>query len=612
MQSMPLTAVARRRLSWLFFLVAAVVVAAPAGALAADPKIEKEAQALQKKAIEEDNLNVNYAAAVKKLQTAIAKCDGDKCNSSLKASLLRDLGAMQILNGGVDEGKASFAAALALDPSVDLDPAYKNPQLEGIFAEVKKKGGGAAAGGGAPLKAGPQPSGDFVHSPPTEALVRTPLPVYVEYSGTEELSRVTVKYKGFGVPDWRTIELKKGDSGFGALIPCKDVTQGMMQYYIQGFNSGNDPVATSGTKSKPFTVPVNAQISGPAPSLPGEEPPAQCQDSGECPPDFPGCGGNKKKGGDDCAKDSECDSNSCVDDKCVDKKAVGDDCAKDDECNSGTCSSGKCAGKKAEGEECEADEDCDSGHCKDDKCTASSSSGGKLKRVWIGLGVQFDFYFLPGADNVCKVNDKTGNPTNSSGYFCLDPKSGAAFPNNGIPALGFKAGSSAANDAIVPNAGDQVIGGVSPLHNVRLLATFDYALNQNMMIGARAGYVLGTAPTSAAFAPIHLEARFTYLFGKNALTHFFAPYAFLGVGAGEFDAHVPVTVHLTTSSGDQKGSENAWITAGPVFFAVGGGFRFGLTRGLALTAGIKFEGAIGGAAGFLPGIAPELGIQVGF
>src|SRR6185437_6512639 len=166
---------------------------------------------------------------------------------------------------------------------------------------------------------------------------------------------------------------------------------------IQGFNSGNDPVATSGTKGKPFTVPVNAQISGPAPSLPGEEPPAQCQDGGE-----------------DCGKDSDCDSNSCMDDKCVDKKAVGDDCSKDDECNSGTCSSGKCAGKKAEGEDCEADEDCDSGHCKDDKCTASSSSSGKLKRVWIGLGVQFDFYFLPGADNVCKVVDKTGNPTNSA------------------------------------------------------------------------------------------------------------------------------------------------------------------------------------------------------
>ena len=143
MHRISLTPVARRRLSWIvclaFFLVGIAGVAAPSVALAADPKIEKEAQALQKKAIEEDNLNVNYAGAVKKLQSAVTKCDGDKCNSSLKASLLRDLGAMQVLNGNVDEGKASFGQAIGMDSSIDLDPAYKNPQLEGIWSDVKKK-----------------------------------------------------------------------------------------------------------------------------------------------------------------------------------------------------------------------------------------------------------------------------------------------------------------------------------------------------------------------------------------------------------------------------------------------------------------------------------------
>jgi hypothetical protein len=47
-----LTAVARRRLSWIVFVVVAIVAAMPTGALAADPKVEKVAQALEKKAIE--------------------------------------------------------------------------------------------------------------------------------------------------------------------------------------------------------------------------------------------------------------------------------------------------------------------------------------------------------------------------------------------------------------------------------------------------------------------------------------------------------------------------------------------------------------------------------
>jgi hypothetical protein len=600
-----LTAAARRRLSWIFFVVAGVLVMGARGAAAADPKVEKEAQALQKKAIEEDNLNVNYSGAVKKLQSAIAKCDGDKCSSAIKASLLRDLGAMQILNGGVDDGKASFGQAIGMEASIELDPAYKNPQLEGIWAEVKKKGGGPAA----PVKAGPEPTGDFTHTPPTEALVRTPLPVYVEYAGSEELTRVTVKYKGFGQPDWKTIELKKTDSGFGALIPCKDATQGLMQYYVQGFNGQNDPVATSGTRSKPFTVPVNQQITGPNPSLPGEEPPAQCADTGECPPGFPGCGGKKKASGEDCAKDDDCDSNSCTDDKCADKKAAGDDCQKDDECNSGSCSSGKCAGKKAEGEDCEADEDCDSDRCKEGKCSASASSS-KAPKVWLGLSVQADWYALPGQSDACIVNSASSNP-----YACVDPSSGNAFPQSGLKSqtlggMSFPTLSPLAlNNDIATGVGDQVVGGFK-LANFRIMVSLDYALGKNVLLGLRGGYVFNTDPTSSAFAPLHLEGRLTYLFGKDAVAKKgISPMLFAGLGAGEFDAFVPVDVTLKDGRG--PATENAWITAGPVFFSVGGGARLLLSTKVAATAALKFEGAFGGSAGFLPGVAPELGIQFG-
>ncbi|HEX3770292.1 MAG TPA: hypothetical protein VHV30_05485 [Polyangiaceae bacterium] len=591
-------------MSWIFFVVAGILIVTARGASAADSKVEKEAQALQKKAIEEDNLNVNYAGAVKKLQTAIAKCDGDKCSSNVKATLLRDLGAMQVLNGAVDEGKASFGQALGMDSSIDLDPAYKNPQLEGIWAEVKKKGGGAAA---APVKAGPQPTGDFSCTPPTEALVRTPLPIYVEYTGSEELARVTVKYKGFGQGDWKTIELKKsGDSGYGALIPCKDATQGLMSFYVQGFNGQNDPVANSGTRSKPFTVPVNTQITGPNPSLPGEEPPEQCQDTGECPPGFPGCGSKKKASGEECAKDDDCDSNSCVDEKCADKKSTGDDCTKDEECSSGSCSSGKCAGKKAEGDDCESDEDCDSNRCKENKCTAGA--GNKSPKVWLGISVQADWYALPGQNDACFVSS-------ASPYACVDPSSGSAFPQSGLRSqtvngMNFPTLSPLAlNQDIAQGIGDQVVGGFK-LSNFRVMLSLDYALGKNVLLGLRGGYVFNTDPSSSAFAPIHLEGRLTYLFGKDAVSKKgITPMLFAGVGAGEFDAFVPVDVTLRDGRG--PATENAWLTAGPGFFSVGGGARLLLSTKVAAMAALTFEGGFGGAAGFLPGVAPELGIQFG-
>jgi hypothetical protein len=592
-QRIDLYAAARRHLSSLLLVVASVLGAVPA--LAADAKIEKEALALQKKAIEEDNLNVNYGGAAKKLQTAITKCDGDKCSSSTKASLFRDLGAMQILNGSVDDGKASFSQAIGMDSSIDLDPAYKNPQLDAIWSDVKKHGGSPA--GGKPAKIGPQPTGDFTHTPVTEARVRTPLPIYVEYGGDEELARVSAKYKAFGMTEWKTLDLKKLDNGFGAMIPCKDVSLGVMKYYIQGFNGQNDPVAKSGARNKPFSVAVTAQISGEAAALPDQDPPEQCADTGECPPDFPGCGGKKKSEGDDCSKSSDCSSNSCVDEKCVDKKATGDDCGSDSECTSGTCSSGKCAGKKTEGDDCDSDEDCDSNRCKEGKCTAGAGAG-KASKVWIGVSLQADIVFLPAGNDVCLVDPNTGIPTNTAGYACVDPNTGVRFPNDAATAK-----------LLTPGSADQVVGGLK-LGNVRLLASLDYALNKNMLLGARAGYVLRTDPASPAFpAPIHLEARFTYVVGHDAVNKKgLSPMVFLGAGAGEFDAFVPVTVNGT---GGRTGTENAFVTAGPVFMAVGGGARLLIGQKVALTAALKFQAAFGGTAGFLPGIAPEVGIQFG-
>jgi hypothetical protein len=78
---------------------------------------------------------------------------------------------------------------------------------------------------------------------------------------------------------------------------------------------------------------------------------------------------------------------------------------------------------------------------------------------------------------------------------------------------------------------------------------------------------------------------------------------------GEFDAYVPVTV---VPNAGVSASENAWITAGPVFIAAGPGVRVKLGAKLAGTFAVKAEGAFGGSAGFLAGVAPELGVQLGF
>lgn len=594
-----LAALARRLLPWVVVVIASLL-AAPAWA---DPATEAAAKGLQKKAIEEDFLNLDYASAIKKLQSAAAKCDGDKCSSTVKASVFRDLGAMQVLAGNEGDGRASFAQALSFDSSLDLDPSYKNAQLDAVWNDVKKKGAGGGGGGATPAPpVSAPPAGDFAHTPPTEELVRTPLAVYAEYTGGEALARVIVKYKGAGMTEWKPLELKKsGDTGWAGLVPCKDVTQGTMSYYIQGFNAANDPVATSGSRNKPFSVPVKTQIAGDPPALPGQDPPKQCGElaGAECPPDFPGCS-TKKASGEDCDKNDQCKSNACVGGKCADKKSGGDDCSSDDECASGTCSDSKCAdAKKSEGDDCESGDECDSGSCKEGKCSAGS--GGP--KFFLGISGGIDLYVVPGAQDVCKLNTAgTGPLTSGNPYQCLT-SGGTAFP------AGLGSQAQAVNGAIQAGHSDQVQGGFA--HGpVPILVTADYALNPNMMVGLRLGYEALTIPSGGAFAPFHAEARFTYLIGRDAVSAKIAPMIFAGGGIGEFDSFVPVQVFLNGQPGAQ--SENAWLTAGPVFITAGGGVRVQLAKKWYLPVALRLQGAFGGTAGFLPGVVPEAGIQYGF
>jgi hypothetical protein len=335
--------------------------------------------------------------------------------------------------------------------------------------------------------------------------------------------------------------------------------------------------------------------------------------TGECPPGFPGC--NAKKGvGEDCDKDAQCASNSCVGGKCAEKKSGGEQCQSDDECASGSCSEGQCTeAKKGAGAECESDDQCDSGSCKEGTC----AGGGKREpKLWVGLQIGLDLYLLPGAQDVCKLNTAGTAPlTSGNPYSCVD-SSGNAFPGT--------SGMSAAalNSNIQTGHSDQVQGGLGhgPL---TVSLSLDYALNANMLVGIRAGYEAFTIPTGsglAAFAPLRIEARFTYLIGHDAIHQKVAPMLFVGGGAGEFDASVPVNVFVCPPgsmlpgqcASPQQFSRDAWITAGPAFGAVGGGVRMSIAKRIAATGALKLQGAFGGTAGFLFGVVPELGIQYGF
>ncbi len=564
----------------------AIALAATTPAYAVDAKIEGQAKALQKKAMEDNYLATEYAKAKEQLDKAIALCAGDKCAPAVKATLLRDLATVQFI-GLSDKtgGAASMTEAAKLDPKLELNPDYETKELKQLLADAKKAGAGTGTGTGTGTTPKP-PTGngevesDFELMAVPEQVVRTPLPLAVGYEGDQKLVKVTAHYKGFGMTSYKNLELKKLPDGknWGANVECLDVIQGDFVYYVSGYDAGNDEVATAGTKKDPIHVAVKAAIEGPAPHLPGAQPLAQCPDTGDCPPGFPGC--KKSSGG-----------------GLGDPTAVGDDKA-----------------LKEEGVACESDEQCTSDTCgannDGEKVCLARPAQAKFKRIWIGATVGMNLSFIPSASRVCSLDTDTGRPVDGGNYYCSD--NGKNYPlraNDGDT-------GGEENAKIDPNQKSNSVTGGLAATNFPLLLSGDYAINPNLLVGARLGIVLGGYDATAAksdgkrfaAAPLHIEGRATYLLGKDALMKKgFAPMFFGGLGASTFEPSVPVTVKLTDGT---KISAKAYYMGGPFFVNAGGGGRFAVTESVALTGAVRFNAAFGN--GFLFSATPEIGAQIGF
>ena len=255
-------------------------------ALAADRRVEAAAKTALKRAAD-DYLGTDYAAGAARLQRAIRACGTKKCSTETRALLLRDVGTMQFRVGDLGAARKGWGEALKLDPSLALNPDYETPDLRAAWDDLKGTAPGGSGGGGG--GGAEQPTGDFAHTPAVEQKVNTPLPMYVEYAGTSPVARVIVKYQGAGASAWSRVDLKRLGGGWGAVIPCGDVKLGTMRYWVQGFDDGGDPIASSGDPKHPYTVPIQKDISSEAPHLPGKSAPRACGADNDCPPGMPGC-----------------------------------------------------------------------------------------------------------------------------------------------------------------------------------------------------------------------------------------------------------------------------------------------------------------------------------
>ncbi|HRI67099.1 MAG TPA: hypothetical protein PK156_22795 [Polyangium sp.] len=536
---------------------------------------DKDALKLHDAALDEDYLNLELDKAEKKLKDALKKCGDGGCSPNVVAKLHMGLGT--VLGGGrqnLDGARDEFVLALKADPSAKLNESYTTPELADAFKKAKeiakaskpnKPDDGGGGDGGSDGSDKPKTGGDLTHTPPTEQAVNTPVPVYIEVPEDVTVANVKLKYKPFGATKWQTVDMNRIGKGWGAEIPCTDVTTtGDVKYYIIVTDEAGEQLK-AGTQKEPHRVAIKHEIEGDEPSFPGKKPPTQCEDKSSCPPGLPGCDakGGEKRG----------------------DKGWGSSCDADRECQTGLiCQNGQC----------------EEGQRKSDD---GKSSG---KKNIVGVGAQLDVMWVGTADNVC-----SGEKDN---YYCFYEGTSNRFfgdpivkeGTNGVQS-GFAVGGGrafASYDREITKAGKGAFG-----------------------LGVKVGVAFGGHPDSTtappawpsahgrnphlpivSFPPLHLEARAYYSFAGNTFEQgALRPYGFLGGGFAKVSASVPVTV-CDSLSVDGKSDVSvadrnpdcsnvvnakdrkldAYQISGLNFISFGAGMTYGITPTFGINAELKF------------------------
>lgn len=291
--------------------------------------------------------NLEIDTAVAKLEEAIRAAQRGNVTGAPLARTFLNMGIVQV--GGLTDnasGLQYFTQALQVDPNIQLDPLTSTPDIQTVFNLARQRagaggrpgggqtgggqtgggqtgggqtGGGQTGGGGArppPSSAG----GDIPHTPVPEQLSQTAVPVFLEVPAEADVANVYLYYKSQGMREFRRVEMARMTGGYGFEIPCTDVFEPEVTYYIVVFAPDGSPVGSAGTQRQPVRVPIVTTRTQAEPSLPGRAAPQQCSSDEECPPGMAGCTASHGSAGmgETCSRDGDCGEGLiCEDDLCT-------------------------------------------------------------------------------------------------------------------------------------------------------------------------------------------------------------------------------------------------------------------------------------------------------
>lgn len=234
------------------------LVVALIGSAAADPKADIEKQA--RTAMEAYD-QMDYDAAKSTLTAAIqaakkAKLDREQINAKIHLYL----GIAAFASGDVDGTKAAFTVAAAIDPKIQIEAAYRQPDLVKILDSVRPSGGGG--GGGAEPAGGDDDCGSIKglqHKVIENGVVGSEQPIEAHLGGDVTAARVALMYRTEGATDFVEVKLtKQGRCKYIGAIPASAMKGAVMHYYVAAYNENNRVIVGKGSSGSPNLIELAA------------------------------------------------------------------------------------------------------------------------------------------------------------------------------------------------------------------------------------------------------------------------------------------------------------------------------------------------------------------
>jgi hypothetical protein len=239
---------------WGLLLVMAMVAH-----VSADPKgdVGKEA----KNAMESYDL-MDYDAAKKSLNVVVEKAKKAKLEKDpVYAKIHVYLGITAFASGDADGAKAAFAIAVGIDPKIQIDAAYKSPELVKLLDTARSA---AASGGGGAI----EPANDGTDCASVKGMQHNIIdsgraggaqPIEALIGSEVTPVKVAVMYRIEKTTDFVEAKLtKSGGCKYQGAIPATAMRGTLIHYYVAAYDANNKVIVSKGSSGSPNIMELTA------------------------------------------------------------------------------------------------------------------------------------------------------------------------------------------------------------------------------------------------------------------------------------------------------------------------------------------------------------------